>query len=261
MLVEDLLDLARVDVVAAADDQLLLAVDDEEVAVLVDLAHVAAVEPAVDDGLLGRLLAVPVALHDVVALDDDLADLALLDLVAVVVEQLHLDALDRRADGADLALLVGVVEGGDRRGLAQPVALEDLAVERLLEAAHQLAGHRRAAGAADPQRRVVALLARLVVEHRVVHRRHAGEQRHLVALDDLQRLGGIEARDERQRRAATAHTRSCSTSGRRNGTAAARRARRRRRRCRTGRATPARCLSMLSWVSSAPLGWPVVPDV
>src|SRR3954462_13629221 len=81
VLVEDLLDLARVDVVAAADDQLLLAVDDEEVAVLVDLAHVAGVEPAVDDPLVGFLGLVPVALHDVVALDGDLADLALLDVV------------------------------------------------------------------------------------------------------------------------------------------------------------------------------------
>src|SRR3954453_2968745 len=45
VLVEDLLDLARVDVVAAADDQVLLAVDDEEAAVLVDPRHVAAVEP------------------------------------------------------------------------------------------------------------------------------------------------------------------------------------------------------------------------
>ena len=39
MLVQDLLDLPRVDVVPAADDQLLLAVHDEEVAVLVDPAR------------------------------------------------------------------------------------------------------------------------------------------------------------------------------------------------------------------------------
>src|SRR5918997_5477275 len=116
VLVEDLLDLARVDVVAAADDQLLLADHDEEVAVLVDLGHVARVEPAVVHDLVRGVLAVPVALHDVVALYDDLADLALRDIVAVVVDDLHLDALDRGADGADLALLVGMVEGGDRRG-------------------------------------------------------------------------------------------------------------------------------------------------
>ena len=44
-----------------------------------------------------------------------------------LVDDLHLDALDRRADRARLALPVGMVEAGDRRGLRQPVALEDLA--------------------------------------------------------------------------------------------------------------------------------------
>ena len=58
------------------------------------------------------------------------------DVVAVVVDDLHLDALDRRADRARLALAVGVVERRHRRGLRQAVALEDLAAERVLEAAH-----------------------------------------------------------------------------------------------------------------------------
>src|SRR5204863_8149507 len=53
MLVEDLLDLARVDVVAAADHKLLLSVDDEVVAVLVDGSDVAGVEPAVAHDLVG----------------------------------------------------------------------------------------------------------------------------------------------------------------------------------------------------------------
>src|SRR3712207_9402546 len=47
--------------------------------------------------------------HDVVALDDDLAHLALRDVLAVLVDDLHLDAGDRRADRAGLALLVRVV--------------------------------------------------------------------------------------------------------------------------------------------------------
>jgi hypothetical protein len=41
VLEQHLLDLARVDVVAAADDEVLLAVDDEEVAVLVHVGQVA----------------------------------------------------------------------------------------------------------------------------------------------------------------------------------------------------------------------------
>ena len=47
VLVEDLLDLPGIDVVAAPNDQLLLAVDDEVVAVVVDARQVAAVKPPV----------------------------------------------------------------------------------------------------------------------------------------------------------------------------------------------------------------------
>src|SRR4051794_14197665 len=142
VLVEDLLDLARVDVVAPADDHVLLAVDDEEVAVLVDLGHISRVEPAVAHDLLRGVVAVPVALHEVVTADGDLAPLTLRDLLAVLVDDLHLHALVRRADRAGLALLVGVVERRDRRGLREPVALEDLAAEGLLEAAEDLDGER-----------------------------------------------------------------------------------------------------------------------
>jgi hypothetical protein len=65
MLVEHLLDLPRVDVVAAADDQVLLPVHDVEVAAGVDPGQVTGVEPAVADRLGGGLGALPVALHHV----------------------------------------------------------------------------------------------------------------------------------------------------------------------------------------------------
>ena len=61
---EAVLDLDAVDVLAAADDHVLLAVGDEEVAVGVDLADVAGVEPAVADRLGGRLGLAPVAGHE-----------------------------------------------------------------------------------------------------------------------------------------------------------------------------------------------------
>jgi hypothetical protein len=58
VLVEDLFDLARVHVVAAADDQILLAINDE-VPVLVDLADVTGLEPpGAVDRLRRRLRAV-----------------------------------------------------------------------------------------------------------------------------------------------------------------------------------------------------------
>ena len=62
---EPLLDLDAVDVLAAADDHVLLAVGDEEEALVVEVADVAGVEPAVGvDRLGGGLGLVPVAGHE-----------------------------------------------------------------------------------------------------------------------------------------------------------------------------------------------------
>ena len=152
VLVQRLLDLPRVDVVPAADDQLLLPVDDEEVAVLIDPGQVPGAEPAVGDGGCGRVRLAPVALHDVVAADRDLADLALRHVGAGVIDGAHLHPGDGGADRARLALPVRVVERRDRRGLRQPVTLQDRAAERLLELAQHLDRERGPAGHAQPQR-------------------------------------------------------------------------------------------------------------
>jgi len=87
VLVEDLLDLAGVDVVPASDDQVFSPVDDEVVTVLVDPCQIAGAEPAVRDGRPGRLGLVVVAQHHVVPLDSDLADLPLGNVGAVLVDQ------------------------------------------------------------------------------------------------------------------------------------------------------------------------------
>src|SRR5690349_19548165 len=118
MLVDDLLHLARVDVVAAADDQLLLTVDDEEATVLVDPADVARVEPPVRvDRRLRRVRTVPVALHDVVPADRDLTHLVARHVTPLVVDELHLDTLDGRPYRPGLPRPIRMIEAGDRRGL------------------------------------------------------------------------------------------------------------------------------------------------
>ena len=65
-----------IDVLAAADDHVLGAVDQDEIAVLVEPTDVTGVQPAVDDGLGGLLGPVQIAAHHVGALDHNLAGLA-----------------------------------------------------------------------------------------------------------------------------------------------------------------------------------------
>src|SRR5262249_58239649 len=62
-------------VLSARDDDVLLAVDDVDVAVFVPDRHVAGVQPAIGHHLGGGLGLPVVALHDVVAAHDDFADL------------------------------------------------------------------------------------------------------------------------------------------------------------------------------------------
>ena len=104
--VEHLLDLARIDVVAAADDEILLAVDDEQEAVLVDVAEVAGAHPAAGEGRLGGLGIVVVALHHVDAADHHLADVVAAGRqdAILLVPDLDVHAPDRLADAVDLAL-------------------------------------------------------------------------------------------------------------------------------------------------------------
>src|ERR687895_511030 len=72
MLQEHILDLARIDVLSAADDHVLLAVDEEEEPVLVAVADVARVQPSVPERLGVGVRPPVIALHDVGAADADL---------------------------------------------------------------------------------------------------------------------------------------------------------------------------------------------
>src|SRR5882757_4492387 len=63
MLRQRVLDLRRIDVLATRDDHVLDAVDDVDKAVLVQIAAVAGVHPAVDHGACGLLGALPIAHH------------------------------------------------------------------------------------------------------------------------------------------------------------------------------------------------------
>ena len=118
---ERVLDLDAVDVLAAAVDHVLLAVDDLDEAVVVDAGQVAGVQPAVDERLGGLLGLVPVAGDDVLAADQQLADVRRL----VDVDEVELD--DRRGEADGLGPLSAVLVGQERRdrrrlGQAEAVA-------------------------------------------------------------------------------------------------------------------------------------------
>ena len=71
MEIHRLLDKAWVDVVAPAQDQVLDAVDDEEIAVLVQIADIAGMEAAAQEGVDVVLGAIGVAGHDLGTGDAD----------------------------------------------------------------------------------------------------------------------------------------------------------------------------------------------
>src|SRR5262249_4245626 len=110
VLIEHLFHLAGVDIETPSYDELLLAVDDVVIAVVVDPAHVAGLEPAAGKRGLCLCGPLPVTLHDVVAAYGDLAHLAGGHLTSAVIHETEIDALNRGADGTRLAFSVRVVK-------------------------------------------------------------------------------------------------------------------------------------------------------
>src|SRR3954451_17699311 len=128
MRVQRLLDLARVDVVAAADDQLLLAVDEEQIALFVEAADIAGRQPAVGvDRVARRFVIVPVAGDH-----GRPAELDLADAVLVRAGDPQFGPAERHPDRARLARLPEGVSRRDPAELREAVALVDLAAERPL---------------------------------------------------------------------------------------------------------------------------------
>ncbi len=93
-------------------DEVALAVGDPDIAVIIEEADIAGLEPAVFEGSRGRFRVVPVALHDVVAGHQDLT----------ISGDLDPDPVERRPHGIDLDAQ-GRVASDDRSRLGLAVAL------------------------------------------------------------------------------------------------------------------------------------------
>src|SRR6266446_9404418 len=109
---------------AGSLDEVALAVGDPDIAVVIEEADIAGLEPAVFEGPRRRLGVVPVPLHDVVTGDQDLA----------VTRDLHPHPVERRTDGVDLDPRRHIA-GDDRSRLGLAIALQQPDPERQKEPA------------------------------------------------------------------------------------------------------------------------------
>src|SRR4030095_10760544 len=102
MAVEELLDLAGIDVLAATDDHVLDAADDVAVALVVESGEITGVHPAAGiDGLGGLLGVAPIALHDRIAAGAEFTRRARRDNAAFRVDDLHFHMRVDAAEDAD----------------------------------------------------------------------------------------------------------------------------------------------------------------
>jgi hypothetical protein len=97
MRAQRLLHFPRIDVLAAGDDHVLLAIGDEDEAMVIEDAKIAGVKPTLAQHAGGRRAVVPVPGHRPRPADDDLADLAFGDVGAVVADDPHLTTEERLA--------------------------------------------------------------------------------------------------------------------------------------------------------------------
>ena len=178
MPVQDLLDLARGDVLAARVDHVLLAVDDRQVAVRVHGRQIPGVKPAAGERRLGALGVVVVAGGDLRRAVHDLADLTGGDVAQLLIDHARGDVEHGLARRAGLGqLLVGAEGGGERAELGLAVVVPQPQVRQALaEVVDRLDGHDRGAVVALGQRAQRAGVEPLVLQQADPDRRR-GEER------------------------------------------------------------------------------------
>ena len=137
----EVLDLHGVDVLAAGDDHVLLAVHEVDETVFVHTGHVAGVEPSVADAVVRGFLVLVVAEHDAGAAHDEFAHFLAFHVVAVFVHDAGLPQVAGLADGAHLVQVVHAeVHAAGADGFGEAVVRVVLMVGEVAEPAADEAG-------------------------------------------------------------------------------------------------------------------------
>ena len=125
--VEDFIDFTRIDVITTDDDQILFTVDNVEITFFIHVGDIAGVQPAVADGPGGFFRAVPIALHNLRPLDDQLPDLIVSQNPFTVfrVDNTGEGSGNRHTYGTRLLLPKHGVGMGNGRSLGQPKAFRN----------------------------------------------------------------------------------------------------------------------------------------
>ena len=195
---QHVLDVARVDVEAAADDEVLAAVHHHQVAVGVDVPDVAGVQPPVHDRSSRRRLVPPVAGHDPGRRDAHLSVDARRQLLAIRALDPQPHSRQRPADAA-ITTRIRRVHRRRRRHLRAAVAVGHPGRRHApLELGPHRGRQRRAAGRDVGQRRQVDVLERLGQQH-LQHRRHHRSRFDPAGRDQPHELRRVEARHQVQR--------------------------------------------------------------
>ena len=196
---QHLLDFARIDVGAAADDDVLGSILEREVAVGIERAEIAGMQPAVAQRGGGRLRILPIARHHHVPATENFSRLSGWQRAVVAIRHDHLDTSKRPAGGGEprlptrMGALADVLlgEGGNGHrafalaiNLGQPRSETIECVQRILDI------HRRAAPDDRSNIGRVALAARLnePLDHgRCREHRGTGP-----SIEEAKDLGGFE---------------------------------------------------------------------
>ena len=146
---QHLLDLGGIHVEARHDDQVLQAIDDVEVSVIVANSEVSGLEPPVRRQYRSRChRVVQVARKDVLAANPDLSLIAVLDFVSRLIHESQFDTVNGATDGTDAHLETHRVRHHGR-GLGEPVTLADFDTKLVAHHRDRVLGHLRCARECD----------------------------------------------------------------------------------------------------------------